>query len=198
MTVDSLEQASVRVVLVDEDGTDLVAYEPPEPTDVVEVLRDTGHRLGTAVEHARDFRASPGPRLGADAGNSDRLRRRGASEEVQAPVALRPRTALQLASSGTVLDRDIGAMSVDTSSVDAESGAGGVGRLSWTVSVRTGHLTRRRASLRLRPSPSNNLTIIELIPKRAPWFRTQAFVRAGVPAVRELGDRLRTAAAVVA
>ena len=187
--------ASVRVVLDAPDEIEPPALELHEPVDVGELVREAGHRVGAAVEHAREFRASPGPRLGAGAGSA---RRRGGAEEIQTPVAVRPDLALPLASSGAVLDADIGAISVDVTTVSAESSSSGIGRVSCSVRVRTGSVMRRRASLRIRPSPSNNVTIIELVPDRAPWFRTGAFVRAGVPAVRELGDRLRAGAAVAA
>lgn len=193
MTTEPGPSPIVSVVLVGDDGEELLAREPPESADVIEVLRGTGHWLSEHVDHVRDYRAHPGPRLG---GAVDDARRRGSSEEVQAPLAIQPQRALRLASSGSLLARDIGALSVDTSSCRSEPSRYGIGRLSWTVSVRTGHVMRRRASLRLRPSPSNKLTIIELVPERARWFRTDAFVRAGVPAVRELSDRLRVAAAI--
>ena len=183
---------SVSVVLVGDDGEELIAHQPQTSPVVREVVRDSGHWLSERVDHARDYRANPGPRLG---GGADQIRRRGTSEEVQTPLALRPQEALRLASAGSLMAEDIGAISVDTSTCRSERTTQGLGRLSWTVSVRTGHVMRRRASLRLRPSPSNRLTIVELVPERARWFRTGAFVRAGVPAVRELCDRIRVAAA---
>lgn len=193
------QPASVRVVLVTTGGTELPAEEPPDEVDVGELVRDAGHRIGAAVEHAREFRASPGRRLGAGAGSGlGSTRRRGGPEEVQTPVAVRPELALRLASTDAVLYQGIGAISVDTSTVSAEAHASGIGRVSCSVRVRTGSVMRRRASLRIRPSPSNNLTIIELVPTRAPWFRTGAFLRAAVPAVRELGDRLRAGGTVAA
>ena len=70
----------------------------------------------------------------------------------------------------------------------------GTGRRSWSATLHTGRVARRAATLRLRPSPSNRLTLIELVPTRAPYYRTDAFVRVGVPAVRELCMRLGRAA----
>ena len=183
------DRAAVRVVLLGDDGEEL----PPGPgvgSADRHVLRETGQWLTEQVEHAREFHASPGPRLGPA---EDTTQRRGTSEEVLIPLAIPPRTALALATEGQVLHEPLGALVIEPD--PARHRAAETGRRSWSATLHTGRVARRAATLRLRPSPSNRLTLIELVPTRAPHFRTDAFVRAGVPAVRELGTRLAHAAA---
>lgn len=57
----------------------------------------------------------------------------------------------------------------------------------------------RRVTLRVYPTASHNLTVLELVPDRhLPWLsRTDAFLAAGVPAITELSDAIETAAASV-
>ena len=71
--------------------------------------------------------------------------------------------------------------------------------MSWKASVHTGRFRRRRpAELTVHPSPSSNLTVLELIPDRPRRFRTKRFVHTGVEAVDLLGRRLSRAARTLA
>lgn len=53
----------------------------------------------------------------------------------------------------------------------------------------------RRVELRVYPTTSGNLTVLELLPTRAWWGQTRRYLEAGVPAITDLTDRLEAAAA---
>ncbi len=53
----------------------------------------------------------------------------------------------------------------------------------------------RRVRLRIYPTPSANLTILELLPERRWMPQTDRYLRRGVPAVSDLTDRIEAAAA---
>lgn len=54
---------------------------------------------------------------------------------------------------------------------------------------------RRLVDLRVYPTASHNLTVLELLPKR-PWMaQTDRYLAAGVPAITELTDAIEAAAA---
>ena len=110
------------------------------------------------------------------------------------PLAIAPRRALALTEEDRLLEEPLGALVVEPDPAPSRRVSAELERRSWRAMLRTGPFARRGATLRLRPSPSNRLTLIELVPTRAPHFRTDAFVRAGVPAVRELSIRLGRAA----
>ena len=53
---------------------------------------------------------------------------------------------------------------------------------------------RRHVDLRVYPTTSANLTVLELLPRRRWMPQTERYLRAGVPAVSELTDRIEAAA----
>ena len=130
------------------------------------------------------YRARPGLRPG---GYEDRPERHGGREDVVAPVPVLPGVASRALHDGDVLRRPLPGLEIDLDSVaiDARGSA-------WDATVRCGPLgrRRRRATLRAYPSPSANLTVLELIPVRPRLLPTRAFIRAGVPAIATLGNRL--------
>lgn len=81
------------------------------------------------------------------------------------------------------------ALELDESPPDTERGmAVYEGRLRMP-----GPLPRRRVVLRVYPTASANLTVLELLP-RHPWVRqTRTYLRAGVPAITDLTDRIEAA-----
>ena len=54
--------------------------------------------------------------------------------------------------------------------------------------------TRRRIELRVYPSASGNLTVLELLPRRAWMPQTKRYLESGVPAITDLTDRIEAAA----
>ncbi len=55
--------------------------------------------------------------------------------------------------------------------------------------------TRRPVDLRIYPTASANLTVLELLPRRRWMPQTERYLSAGVPAVSELTDAIEAAAA---
>lgn len=53
---------------------------------------------------------------------------------------------------------------------------------------------RRKVQLRVYPTPSENLTVLELLPLRRWMPQTRRYLRAGVPAITALKDRIEAAA----
>lgn len=184
--------SSVRIQLEGPDGEIL---EPPTRIDAdpAETIRSAQTWL---VEQAGDYRATPGRRLGPAA--TSEPSRTGSLEDVMTPLAVAPARALLVAASPELIEQPVDGIEIDPESCRAECSASGAARVSWLATVRTGRFRKRAASLRLRPSPSNNLTIVELVPRHRIGFRTAAFVRVGVPAVNELCRRIRLAATDVA
>lgn len=54
--------------------------------------------------------------------------------------------------------------------------------------------TRRRVDLRIYPTASGNLTVLELLPRRSWMPQTRRYLRAGVPAITALSDAIEAAA----
>ncbi|MEM8704898.1 MAG: hypothetical protein AAGE98_00460, partial [Actinomycetota bacterium] len=113
--------------------------------------------------------------------------RNGLGEDVSQPV---------LASAGPVLDRlfDDPAVLADLPALEIR----GHGRrtddlaATWNVDLVTGPPSgRREAVLAVHASPSQNITMLELVPRRPRRLRTTTFVRLGVGAIAELATRLR-------
>lgn len=164
---------------IDEDGNPL---EPPEPIEPSQALGDLSHWLAHQVESAGEIHATAGPRLGPP---PERTRRTGSSEEVIAPMHLRPQAAVKAVRRGGAFDRPLRHMRLHRDSF-ATNGVS----LTWLTTLRTGLFRRRAATLRIGPSPSGNLTVLQLVPQKPRRYRTGAFVQAGLPAVDEICDRL--------
>ncbi len=140
------------------------------------------------ISRLGELRAQPGHRLGVVV---DRAQRRGDFEEIMQPLAVRPGAARAVVVTGELFAEPIPSLEVNTASrvFDGDS-------ITWNASVRTGLFSRpRAAALHLHPSPSANLSIIELIPSKRRRFHTHRFVSTGVVAVDILGSRLRRLAA---
>ncbi len=184
------QSGCVRIVLVDDGDSDIEVHQPPDPLEVGPALRGAGRWIGDQVGQGGGYQAARGPRLGPVV---DSASRRGSSEDVVTPVLVPPGLALAESVTETALASPVGPLTVDASPATAPRESELTPR-SWPARLRTGVVGRRSAILRLRPSPSLNLTIIELVPTRAPWFRSKSFVRAGVPAIAELAARIRAGA----
>ena len=159
-----------------------IESEPPRSTE--EVLRDAYHAVKPKFDQVRERGSTPGFRPG---GFADRPARSGVRGEVVTSLLVRPRRAAGIAEKGDLFDPPLRGVKVDERSA-AKAGPG----LSWPVTVRTGMLSSTRATLRLQPSPSANLTVLELLPDRLSRWRERSFVRVGVTAVDQLAGRLLT------
>ncbi len=165
-------------------GLDGEPIDVPSPLSTEEVLRRANRPVAAALDQLKDLRATPGFRPG---GSGDRPERLGVLDEVMTPVLIRPSVTKTLAASGALFTPPVPRMTVDDRSLEVSQRG-----LAWQVTVRTGLLARRQATLRIEASPSANLTVLELIPnKRRPLWR-RAFVRAGIEVMIELSSRLRT------
>lgn len=163
----------------DENGDPIVA---DPPVTVEDVVRDLRHTVGTVVEQVKDTNSTPGYRLG---GTGDQPDRRGSGAEVVTSLLVRPAAAAELALSGALFTPPLTAMTVEDATLDAAWPS-----VECRVSVQTGIRRRHRASLLIHPTPSSNITVIELLPDRISRWRTRAFVRAGVSAVDTIAARL--------
>lgn len=164
---------------IDDDGEPLA---PPEPLDPAEALRDVGEWFSHQIERARQTEAAPGARFGQAA---DQAQRTGSSEDVVVALPVRSSAAAAAARRGAVFDPPLRRLRIEIGSLEIHGGS-----CSWQATVRTGLYRKRTATLRIDPSPSGILTILQLVPESACRFRTHSFVRAGVPALRELSERL--------
>jgi len=167
---------SVRSVeWISDEGPSIIPPQPEHGADAGEAIRGLAQWLTHRVEVAAEVKAVAGPRLGY---NPNRTDRKGSDEDVVTPVLLRPIEALSVSSGDNFFDPPPQRLRVDPS------------WQSWVVTLRTGWFATRKAALRIGSSASGNLTVVQLVPYRPRRFRTSAFVTAGVPAVKELCDRL--------
>jgi hypothetical protein len=165
-------------------GDDGEPVAPPQPTetDAAEALSDIGHWLAHRIDVARDVKAAPGPRLGPEV---DQTRRTGSAEEVVAPVLIRPQVAVTAVRRGEVADDHVGGMRIQHDSIQTNGTS-----CTWQATLRTGLFRERKATLRISPSPSGNVTVLQLVPRSPRRIRTRSFVEAGVPAIQELSEQL--------
>ncbi len=140
--------------------------------------------------------SSTGSRRAARPGGyADRPTRRGGREDVIAPVPVLPGLASRTLHDGGVFVEPLPGLTVDVDSLEVDSQGS-----SWDVTVRCKRFgprrrRSRRATLRAYPSPSANLTVLELVPTRRRLVQTRAFVEAGVPAIATLSGRIASVAA---
>ncbi len=175
--------ANQRVAIaswVDEHGEVL------DPVESVESYVDIGHWLTHQIATAREGTATPGRRLGS---TPEPPSRSGTKEEVVAPVALRPCAAINALTDGQLFEPPLDNLTIAPETLESRGFS-----CSWRATVRTSTFRTRRATLRIGPSPSGNLTVLQLVPLRARRFRTSAFVEVGVSVIESLGQRLMHAA----
>lgn len=175
-----LPAVEVLDVFVLDDHGQLRAPAPaaPDPPE----LRRAAH---DAVRHLQEVKATPGHRLGSDPGTVIRL---GLGEEIYQPVLIRAEDALARLEDG-VLFTGLPGFDVDLDSRQVRGWTA-----TWDAQLDTGPPRGNRAAvLRVRPTPSRTVTVIELVPVRPRRFATRSFVRVGVQAIAELGGRLRAA-----
>jgi len=164
------------------DDLDQVLESPTSTESFV----DVGLWVANQIEAARDTRATPGQRLGP---TPEMSRRSGTKEEIVTPLAIRPDAAIEAISRGQLFEPPLDNLTIVPETLEARGLS-----CSWHVTVRTNTFRTRRATLRIGPSPSGNLTVLQLVPLRARRFRATAFVGVGVPVIASLGQRLMHAA----
>lgn len=179
----------IDVFVVDEAGS-LVPLGSERDSDGDLPTLDLRALGDDVVRQLREFRAAPGVRPGVQLGT---VVRAGHREEICQPVFVPPVAAHHIFLSD-VLFADRSCLDVDVASRTISGDS-----VTWQATVRTGRFRRPRAAeLCVHPSPSSNLTVLELIPDRPRRFRTKQFVGAGVEAVDNLGRRLSRIARSVA
>ncbi|MGI9605736.1 MAG: hypothetical protein ACR2P0_06310 [Acidimicrobiales bacterium] len=168
---------------IGDDGDLIEAPQPLEPVDPAEAVREASLWLAHQISSAAEVTATPGPRLGPTSDQAPR--RTGSREEVMAPLLLRPSFALARARRGDMFARPFGRVRVLPQSMASDGSW-----FSWTAIVRT-RLVRRKATLRIGPSPSGNVTVLQLVPQKPRRHRTRSFVAAGIPALEGIASQLR-------
>lgn len=173
---DETETPVATATWIDDDGKAI------EPDGSVESFVDVGLWMAHQIETVRDATATPGQRLGRAA---ERTHRSGTKEEIVTPLPIRPDAAIEAISRGQLFDPSLDNLTVAPETLETRGFS-----CSWRATVRTSTFRSRRATLRIGPSPSGNLTVLQLVPLRARRFRTTAFVETGVSVIESLGQRL--------
>lgn len=175
------EPPAIEVFGVDSDG-ELTPLARGVVADT-DLLRSLSDAAAKKAHQAGRIKARPGPRIG---GSADRSDREGGREDVVVPVPLKPHLAGAVLSMSEFFTRPLPRLAVDSTSLEADHRG-----YTWRADVRCWRFGRSRpATLRAYPSPSGNLTILELVPLRPGRIPTSSFIRAGVKAVSVLALRL--------
>lgn len=167
---------------VDENDVPIEVKTREDALNPNEALSELGHWLTDRIDAVGEVKASSGPRLGPA---RERTQRSGSVEEVCAPLLLRPYFAISTLRRRDVFGDPLGTIDVESDSLETSGMS-----CSWFVTLRTGPLRSRRATLRITPSPSGNITVLQLMPQESRRFYTRSFVKAGVPALDEVGQRI--------
>jgi hypothetical protein len=147
-----------------------------------------GELVRDGIEHARDFQARPGPRPGAApvlAGTTSS--RAGGDTDIVRPVLVSPRFASEFAITGRLFAEPVPHLSVSPGA-DAEQRL-----LIWDGLLDCAG-RRHSVTFHLLASPSNVVTVLELVPCRRLRRQRQRFIDEGVAAVEVIARRLQYAA----
>ncbi|MEM7285941.1 MAG: hypothetical protein AAF480_06280 [Actinomycetota bacterium] len=173
----------LEVFVVDDDGHLHGEEEDQLPTalDIIRMVRDAALEIHNQAKADRAMATAnrPGPSMQ----QSDR---KGAGDDVIHAVRADPEIAITAMLDATPLSPPIRGLQVTIASRVADHRG-----VTWKASVRPPFSPRRRrARLRVYPSPSTNITFIELIPDRPRRRRSAGFIRAGNRITEILGNRL--------
>jgi hypothetical protein len=142
-----------------------------------------------AVDRARDIHAADGYRPGGvrpeTAGN-----RRGGACDIVRPMLVDPLIASAIAVSPTFRSRGHLHLTF-AEGADSDERA-----LTWKVIVRSPRLGAVPATLHLSASPSQVVSVLELVPQRRLRWRANRFVEVGIAAIDSLADELQTASSL--
>jgi hypothetical protein len=147
-------------------------------------LRKAVTALHGGVDHARQFHAKAGPRMGSHP-TTIATTREGTKSEIIRPVLLDPWQAWEVAGSGQLFAEPIPRLRIDRGPKSPHATYP-----MWTASLRTGWVTHRTAQLQVSASPSFNVTVLELIPSTPRRTGNRSFLRVGLPVIEELARRL--------
>ena len=153
----------------------------PTALDIIRMVRDTAREMHNQAKADRALAVAnrPGPSML----QSDR---KGAGDDIIHAVRADPVVSITGMLGGGPLDPPIRGLQVALATKVTDHRG-----VTWTASVRPSFSPRRRrARLRVSPSPSTNVTFIELIPDRPRRRRSAGFIRAGVRITEALGNRL--------
>lgn len=167
---------------IDDNGEAIGPIGPSELANPVEALQEVGQWCSHQIDKAREIEARPGPRFGQPA---DQVQRTGSSEDVVAALRVSPAVVVAVARRGDIFDPPLKCLTVKIDSLEISGRS-----CSWQATLKTGRYRRRPATLRIEPSPSGVLTILQLVPASSRRYRTRSFVTAGALAVSQLSDRL--------
>ena len=157
---------------------------PDDATPVGDQLRKAVTALHEGIDHARQFHAKAGPRMGAHP-TPVAPAREGKKSEIIRPVLLDPWQAWEVAGSGQLFAEPIPRLRIDRGPNSPH-----VTYPMWTASLRTGWVKHRAAQLQVSASPSFNVTVLELIPATPRRTGNRSFLRVGLPVIEELARRL--------
>jgi hypothetical protein len=156
-------------------------------TPVGDQLRKAVTALHGGIDHARQFHAKAGPRMGSHP-TTVATAREGTKSEIIRPVLLDPWQAWEVAGSGELFAEPIPRLSIERGPKPSQSTYP-----VWTASLRTGWVKHRTAKLQVSASPSFNVTVLELIPETPRRTGNRSFLRVGLPVIEELARRLEAA-----
>lgn len=181
--IDTDELPALEVFVVDDDGRLHAEEDDQLPTalDIIRMVRDAAREMHNQAKADRALASAnrPGPSMQ----QSDR---KGAGDDVIHAVRADPELAITAMLEGFPLEPAIRGLRVTVESMVADHRG-----VTWKASVRPAFSPRRRrVRLRVYPSPSTNITFIELIPDRPRRRRSAGFIRSGARISEVLGNRL--------
>jgi hypothetical protein len=184
LDVDVYATGSTIITGPDHDGRGHRGTGPDNVTPVGDQLRKAVTALHGSIDHARQFHAKAGPRMGAHP-TPVAPAREGKKSEIIRPVLLDPWRAWEVAGSGALFAEPIPRLSIDRGPKPSQATYP-----VWTASLRTGWVKHRAAQLQVSASPSFNVTVLELIPATPRRIGNRSFLRVGLPVIEELARRL--------
>lgn len=170
------DRIEIELVTVDDPPADRPDEHGPTLGDIAQHIH---HGYRVAVDHARDYHAAEGLRPGG-APPATTSTRRGGGCDIVRPMLVDPFTASSLAVSPRFLRREhlyLTFVDHDASSERA---------LTWKVVVAGPHLRSVPATLHLLASPSQVVSVLELVPRRRFRWHQHRFVGVGVAAIESL------------
>jgi hypothetical protein len=115
----------------------------------------------------------------------ERRKDTGHPEEILVTMRCRPPVARDIAAAVHVFSPDLRRLRVDVSTLRR-----GRRELTWDAVLRAPIWRRRPATLRLWASPSSNVSVLTLTPKKPHKVARRGFIRAGVRALHDLSARI--------
>lgn len=172
---------AIDVVAIDSDGEPITEDAPYTARELIR----------SALESSSDLQPEPSVSTisGPNSAKPQLSRSRGCSEEVIAASLADPHRSVGAALDGILLEGGLPGLRLDAHLIEVEGARWGA-----ALPVRVGTIPGlgRRATLRIFPSPSTNLTVVQLVPQHPRRLGLGMFVWTGVRAVKALCKRLDT------